>query len=48
MLGVGSGETSRKEDEDSGQMWEQRRQLESALQGMRKMRGGGTGDPGLP
>lgn len=48
MLGVGSGETSRKEGEDSGQMWEQRRQLERALRGMRKVRGGGTGDPGLP
>ena len=39
---------SREEGEDLGQVWEQRRQPERHLQGMRKARGGGTGEPGLP
>lgn len=45
---MGSGITSREEGEDSGQVWEKRRQPEKLLQGIRKARGGGTGEPGLP
>lgn len=48
QLGVGSGIMSREGGKDSGQVWEQRRQLEKLLQGMRKARGGGLGEPGLP
>lgn len=39
---------SRKEGEDLGQVWEQRRLAERLPQGMTKGRGGGTGEHGLP
>lgn len=48
QLGVGSGITSREEGKDWGQVWEQRRQPERLLWGMRKVKEGGTGEPGLP
>lgn len=47
-LGVGYGIVSRKEGEDLGQVWEQRRLAERLPQGMTKGRGGGTGEHGLP
>lgn len=39
---------SRMEGEDLGQVWEQSRQAERLPQGMRKVRGGGTGKHDLP
>lgn len=48
MLAVGSGITSMEEGEDWGQVWEQRRQPQRILQGVRQGRGGGTGEPALP
>lgn len=48
MLAVGSGITSMEEGEDWGQVWEQRRQPQRILQGVRQGRRGGTGEPALP